>query len=46
MTVAGPLHPLLLLLLLLLRLRDLDAATVEAWAAREGKTRPTAARLA
>ena len=40
-TVAGPLHPLLLL-----RLRDLDAATVEAWAAREGKTRPTAARLA
>ena len=40
-TVAGPLHPLLLLL----RLRDLDAATVEAWAAREGTTRPTAARL-
>ena len=40
-TVAGPLHPLLLL-----RLRDLDAATVEAWAAREGQTRPTAARLA
>ena len=40
-TVAGPLHPLLRL-----RLRDLDAATVEAWAALEGKTRPTAARLA
>jgi len=39
-TVAGPLHPLMLL-----RLRELDAATVEAWAAREGKTRPTAARL-
>ena len=39
-TVAGPLHPLLAL-----RLRDLNAATVEAWAAREGKSRPTAARL-
>jgi integrase len=27
-------------------LRDLDAATIEAWAAREAKTRPTSARLA
>jgi integrase len=37
---AGPLAPLLAL-----PLRDLDAATIEAWAAREGKTRPTVARL-
>ena len=27
-------------------LRDLDAATIEAWAAHEAKTRPTSARLA
>ena len=40
-TVAGPLHALLHL-----PLRDLDAPTIEAWAAREGKTRPTSARLA
>ena len=40
-TVAGPLHPLMAL-----PLRDLDAPTIEAWAAREGKTRPTSARLA
>jgi len=40
-TVAGPLHPLMAL-----PLRDLSAPTIEAWAAREGKTRPTSARLA
>lgn len=40
-TVAGPLYSLLNL-----PLRDLDAPTIEAWAAREGKTRPTSARLA
>ena len=40
-TVAGPLHSLLAL-----PLRELDAATIEAWAAREAKTRPTSARLA
>jgi integrase len=40
-TIAGPIYPLLAL-----RLRDLDAPTIEAWAAREAKTRPTAARLA
>lgn len=40
-TVDGPLHALLQL-----KLRDLDAAKVEAWAAAEGTTRPTAARLA
>ena len=40
-TIAGPLH-----CLLALPLRDLDAATIEAWAARETKTRPTPARLA
>jgi len=40
-TVAGPLHPLMAL-----PLRDLTAPTIEAWAAREGKTRPTSARLA
>jgi integrase len=39
-TIAGPLHPLLAL-----PLRDLTAPTVEAWAAREAKTRPTSARL-
>ena len=31
--------------LLALPLRELDAATVEAWAAKEAKTRPTVARL-
>ena len=36
----GPLAPLLAL-----PLRDLSAAAVEAWAAREAKDRPTAARL-
>ena len=40
-TIPGPLHTLLAL-----RLRDLDAATVEAWAKREAKARPTRARLA
>ena len=38
---AGSLAPLLVL-----PLRDLDAATIEAWAAKEAKTRPTVARLA
>jgi len=41
MTIAGPLYPLLAL-----PLRDLDAPTIEAWAASEAKTRPTSARLA
>lgn len=40
-TVAGPLHPLMAL-----PLSDLDAPTIESWAAREAKTRPTSARLA
>jgi integrase len=40
-TIAGPLHPLLEL-----PLRDLTAPVIEAWAAREAQTRPTAARLA
>lgn len=40
-TVAGPLHPLMSM-----KLSELDAATVEAWASREGKTRATSARLA
>jgi len=40
-TIAGPLH-----CLLSLPLRDLDAPTIEAWAARETKTRPSPARLA
>ena len=40
-TIARPLYPLLHL-----HLRDLDTTTVEAWAAREAKTRPTSARLA
>jgi integrase len=40
-TVAGPLHPFMAL-----ALRDLTAPAIEAWAAREGKTRPTSARLA
>ena len=38
---AGALAPLLAL-----PLRDLDAATIDAWAAKEAKTRPTVARLA
>ncbi|MBP9940195.1 MAG: integrase family protein [Comamonas sp.] len=37
----GPLYPLLAL-----PLRDLTAPTIEAWAAKEGQHRPTAARLA
>ncbi len=41
LTVAGPLFSLMAL-----RLRDLDAPSIEAWAAREAKTRPTSARLA
>ncbi|NDP64631.1 integrase family protein [Polaromonas sp.] len=40
-TIAGPLH-----CLLALPLRDLTAPVIEAWAARETKTRPTPARLA
>ena len=40
-TIAGPLHPLMAL-----PLRDLAPAVIEAWAAREAQTRPTAARLA
>ena len=40
-TIAGPLHPLLGL-----ALRDLTAQVIDAWAAREAQTRPTAARLA
>jgi integrase len=40
-TIAGPIHSLLSL-----RLRELDAAAIEAWAAREAKTRPAQARLA
>jgi len=40
-TVAGPLFPLVGL-----PLCDLTAPVIEAWAAREGKSRPTAARLA
>ena len=40
------LQPGILVPLLALPLRALDAATIEAWAAREGKTRPTVARLA
>lgn len=41
LTKPGPLAALMAL-----PLRELDAATVEAWAAREAKTRPTVARLA
>ena len=41
LTQPGPLAALMPLLL-----RDLDAATIEAWAAREGAARPTSARLA
>ena len=40
-TAPGILHPLLGL-----ALRDLTAPVIEAWAAREAQTRPTAARLA
>ena len=40
------LQPGILAALLSRPLRDLDAATIEAWAAREAKTRPTSARLA
>ena len=40
-TIAGPLYPLMAL-----PLRDLSASTIEAWAAHEAKTRPSAARLA
>ena len=40
-TIAGPLHPLMAM-----ALRDLTAPVIEAWAAREAQTRPTAARLA
>ena len=40
-TIAMPLHPLMGL-----PLRSLDAPTIEAWAAKEAKTRPTSARLA
>ena len=40
-TVAGPLHPLMAL-----PLSDLTAPVIDAWAAREAKTRPTSARLA
>ena len=40
-TIAGPLFPLMAL-----PLRDLDAPTIEAWAAHEAKTRASAARLA
>ncbi len=40
-TVAGPLHPLLAL-----PLRELTGPAIEAWAQREGQSRPTVARLA
>lgn len=40
-TNSGPLYPLLNL-----PLKDLTAPTIEAWAATEGKSRPTVARLA
>ncbi len=39
-TIAGPLYPLMAM-----RLQDLTAPVVEEWAASEGKTRPTSARL-
>lgn len=41
LTKPGPLASLMPL-----ALKDLDQATIEAWAANEGKTRPTSARLA
>lgn len=40
-TIAGPLHSLMAM-----PLRELTAPVIEAWAAKEGKTRPTSARLA
>jgi integrase len=40
-TIAAPIHSLVDL-----TLRDLTAPVIEAWAAREGKARPTSARLA
>ncbi|GAA0838898.1 tyrosine-type recombinase/integrase [Cupriavidus pauculus] len=40
-TIAGPLHSLMSM-----KLCELDAPTVELWAVREGKKRPTSARLA
>lgn len=40
-TRPGPLAPLMPL-----KLRDLDTTTIERWAATEGKTRPSSARLA
>jgi integrase len=40
LTVPGPLAPLMPL-----TLRNLDAATIEAWATAEGRVRPTSARL-
>lgn len=40
-TVEGPLHDLMAI-----PLRDLTAPVIEAWAAKEAKTRPTSARLA
>jgi len=40
-TIAGPLYPLMAL-----PLRDLNAAAIASWAAEEGKSRPTAGRLA
>ncbi len=40
-TVAGPLHPLMSH-----PLRELTTPAIEAWAQREGQTRPTVARLA
>lgn len=41
-----PTRPGPLATLMHLPLRDLDAATIEAWAAKEGQTRPSSARLA
>jgi integrase len=41
LTKPGPLAPLLSM-----RLKDITAATVEQWAAREGQARPSSARLA
>lgn len=41
LTKPGPLAPLLAL-----PLKDLDAATIEQWAAKEGRDRPSSARLA
>lgn len=40
-TAPGPLYPLMAM-----KLRDLNAPTIEAWAAREATTRPASARLA